>query len=224
MASVLKHDILRKGTEFATPVAFNVEDVQSRARVYLEEIQKEAEQVLANAQLEAKRLQVEAMKKGAADAEAEFEQRVQKAAEKLSDVRCRTAIAACESTMLNLTTDTTQWLAIWRNQTVELATKIAEKIIRRQLQDHDEVLRVWLEEALVALRDVRDVRVLVHPDDFAVAGRFLQHLAKSLPQAASAEVIPDPDVKLGGCIVRSNHGLIDQQLETQLQRLVDQLS
>ena len=44
-----------------------------------------------------------------------------------------------------------------------------------------------------------------------------------IPQAAQIEVIPDPEISLGGCIVRSMHGLIDQQLETQLQRLVEQL-
>ena len=179
---------------------------------------------MANARSQSKQLQVEAKNKGLAEAEAEFQQRVQKAAEKLSDERCRTAISACETSMANLTSDTTQWLALWRNQTVELAARIAEKILRRQMHDDNELLRVWLEEALVAMRDVRDVRVLVHPDDFAVAGRFLQQLAKSLPQAASVEVIPDPEVSLGGCIVRSSQGLIDQQLETQLQRLVEQLT
>jgi flagellar biosynthesis/type III secretory pathway protein FliH len=50
----------------------------------------------------------------------------------------------------------------------------------------------------------------------AVAGRFLQNLAKSVPQAAQVEVLPDPEISLGGCIVRSSHGQLDQQLETQL--------
>lgn len=90
-------------------------------------------------------------------------------------------------------------------------------------RDHEETLRVWMEEAIAAMREVRELRVLVHPDDFAVAGRFLQQLSKSIPQAASVEIIPDPEISLGGCLVRSAHGQLDQQLEVQLQRLVEQL-
>ena len=91
------------------------------------------------------------------------------------------------------------------------------------MQDHDETRRVWMEEAIVAMRNVRELLVLVHPDDFSVAGRFLQQLAKSIPQAASVEILPDPEIKAGGCVVRSSHGQLDQQLESQLQRLVEQL-
>lgn len=224
MAAVLKSDTIGKESGVHVPVAFNVEDVQNRARQYLAEIQREADQLLQQAQAEAQRIRHAAKQQGLAEAESSVEQRIQEAAQKLSDQRCRTAIATCEASVAQLTQDTADWLAMWRNQTVELASKMAEKIVRREMEENEELLRVWLEEALVALRDVRDVRVLVHPDDFAVAGRFLQHLAKTIPQAASVEIIPDPDIPMGECLVRSQHGQIDQQLTTQLQRLVDQLS
>jgi flagellar assembly protein FliH len=80
-----------------------------------------------------------------------------------------------------------------------------------------------MEEALVTMRDSRDIRIVVNPDDFELAGRYLQKLSKTMPQAGSAEVLPDPEVSRGGCIVRSSYGQIDQQLETQLERLVEQL-
>jgi flagellar biosynthesis/type III secretory pathway protein FliH len=105
-----------------------------------------------------------------------------------------------------------------------LAAEIANKVVRRELSSDNELLRVWLEEALVAMQDARELRVRVHPDDFAVTGRFLQQLAKSIPQAASVEILPDPEISLGGCRLQSNHGQIDQQLETQLDRLAEQLS
>ncbi len=223
MASVLKSDN-GKNAGVSAPLAFNMEDVQSRAKQYLQEVQQEADQLLARARQECERIQQEAKAAGLAEAEAEIDARVRTAAQQLSDQRCRTAIASCENTVQQLANDTSNWLAQWRNQTVELAANMADKLVRGRIPDSEELLRVWLEEALVAMRDARDVRVMVHPDDFAVAGRFLQQLAKSVPQAASVEVIPDPEVTLGGCIVRSKHGHIDQQLETQLQRLVEQLS
>ncbi len=223
MAAVLKSAQLSHGSDYPQAVVYNVEDVQSRARDYLEQIQQEAAAILAAAKQEAIHIREQARQAGEAQAAAAIEQKIQQAAQQLSDARCRTAIAACESTVNQLTQDTTAWLTRWRNQTIELAARIAEKILRRELQDHDETLRVWMEEAIVAMRDVRELRVLVHPDDFSVAGRFLQQMAKAIPQAASVEILPDPEIKAGGCVVRSSHGQLDQQLESQLQRLVEQL-
>lgn len=223
MATILKSDRLLQSNELSKPVAFNIEDVQQRARDYLKEVQQQAAAIVAAANQQASEIRSRAHQEGLASGHAEFERRVEERSLQMSDQRCKTAIGACEASVTKLSEETVGWLTHWRNMTVDLASRIAEKIVRRQMQDSEETLRVWLEEAIVAMRDARDLRVLVHPDDFAVAGRFLQNLAKMVPQAAQVEVLPDPQISLGGCIVRSMHGSIDQQLETQLKRLVEQL-
>lgn len=220
MASVLKQDGLIRGTAAASPVAFNVEDVQSKARDFLTEVQQQAVTILDQARQEADKIRLQSKQDGMRDAQKQIDE----TANRLSDQRCRTAIAGCQHSVQQLNEATVQWLAQWRNQTVQLAARIAEKLVRREMASNNELLRVWMEEAIVALRDERDLRVLVHPDDFSIAGRFLQSMAKSVTHAASVEIIPDPEIHPGGCIVRSKHGQIDQQLETQLQRLVDQLN
>lgn len=223
MAAVLKSEQLARGSDYPQAAVYNLEDVQSRARDYFEQIQQEAAALLAQAKRDAHGIREQAKADGVAQAKATIEQSIQTTAQQLSDSRCKTAIAACEATVEQLTQETSGWLALWRNQTVQLAARMAEKILRRETQDHDETLRVWMEEAIVAMREVRELRVLVHPDDFAVAGRFLQQMSKSVPQAVGVEIIPDPEISLGGCVVRSTHGQLDQQLEAQLQRLVEQL-
>ncbi|MBX3423576.1 MAG: hypothetical protein KF752_18625 [Pirellulaceae bacterium] len=224
MASVLKPDTLQRGKTTAIPIAFNVQDVQSRAQDYLAEIQQRADEILAEAHTQAQQIKEQARKDGLTAAQAEVERQIEERAGKLSDQRCRTAIAACQKSVDKLTSETSQWLARWRDQTVELSAKIAEKLIRREMAVDQELLRVWMEEAIVALRDQREIRVLVHPDDFAVAGRFLQNLIQTMPHAGAIEVTPDPQVEPGGCIAKSQHGQIDQQLQTQLLRLTAQLS
>lgn len=223
MASVLKHDTLVHGSSRAEPIAFNIEDMQSRARDYLVEIQSQATELLERARLEAVQIRSQAQLEGTLAAQADIQQRIEEAAAKLSDQRCKTAIAACEQTVKQISEATTEWLSQWRNQTVTIAAKIAEKLVRSQMKDNNELLRVWMEEAIVAMRDERDLRVLVHPDDFAIAGRFLQSLSRTVPHAGNVEIVPDPQIHSGGCVVKSKNGLIDQQLETQLQRLVEQL-
>ncbi|MEZ6074468.1 MAG: FliH/SctL family protein [Pirellulaceae bacterium] len=155
------------------------------------------------------------------EAKATIEQNIQTTALVLSDSRCKTAIAACQATVEQLTQETSGWLALWRNQTRCNSPHMAEKILRRETQDHDETLRVWMEEAIVAMREVRELRVLVHPDDFAVAGRFLQQMSKSMLPGGRCRIIPDPEISLGGCVVRSSAS--STNAPAQLQRLVEQL-
>ena len=47
MAAVLKSEQLARGSDYPQAVVFNVEDVQSRAREYFEQIQQEAAAILA---------------------------------------------------------------------------------------------------------------------------------------------------------------------------------
>ncbi len=223
MATILKNDRVDGASAVTSLIAFNVEDLQQQARGYLEEVQRQAAQILDDARHKAVEIQKQAHQQGVEAAMRDFQSRVDQQSQQLSDQRCKTAIAACEATVKQLSEETSQWLSQWRNLTVGLAAQMAEKLVRRSMQDNEEVLRVWLEEAIIAMRDSRELRVLVHPDDFAVAGRFLQNLTKMIPQAAQIEVIPDPEISRGGCVVRSMQGFIDQQLETQLQRLADQL-
>lgn len=224
MASVLKQDSIALGSSKSEPIAFNIEDMQSRAREYLLQMQSQAAEVIELARKEAIKIKNQAKQEGLNEAKEESQRKIDEAAAKLSDQRCRTAIESCEKTLAQMNQATSEWLSEWRNQTVLIAARIADKLVRNHMKDNNELLRVWMEEAIVAMRDERDLRVLVNPDDFAIAGRFLQSLSRTVPHAGGVEVIPDPEIKPGGCIVKSKNGQIDQQLETQLQRLVAQLS
>ena len=223
MASVLKQNALIEQGEYPRAVAFNMEDVQAKARDYLAEVQQQADKIIEDAKAEAARIQQQARETGAAEAKKQFDEQVAQESRRLSDQKCKTALVACQKTVDELVDVTSEWLAVWRNQTVELAGMMAERLTRKAMDDESELLRVWLEEALVAMRESRELRVLVHPDDFSVAGRFLQSLVKTVPQAAAVEVMPDPSINPGGCVVRSSDGQFDQQLSSQLDRLIEQL-
>ncbi len=223
MATILKESQLKQSGESPGLVAFNIDDVQARAQAYLQEIRKQAAQIIADAQREADSVRSTARAKGAAEAQNEIAQQVENRARQLTEERIRLATAACQQAVDSLSNDTSKWLQEWRDITVDLAIAMAEKLVRQSMQHGVEPLRIWLEEALMMMRDARDVHILVHPDDFTWAGRYLQQMAKHVPHAGTAEILPDPEVSPGGCIVRCQHGQIDQQLETQLARLGEQL-
>ncbi len=223
MATILKQADLKQSGAEARLVAFNIDDVQQRAQAYLADVRQQAAALLAQAQSEADTVRAAARSEGLAQAQKEIAQQVEQRAQQLTEDRIRLAIGACQQAIDSLTSDTSRWLQTWRDSTIELAIAMAEKLTRQSMAQGLEPLRVWLEEALMMMRDARDVHILVHPDDFTWAGRYLQQMARHVPHAGSAEVLPDPEVSRGGCIVRCQHGEVDQQLETQLARLGEQL-
>lgn len=223
MASVIKHEHVPEHQRASAAREFNVQDVQVRAQQAIDSAREQARAIIAEAEAAANEIRERAKEQGIADAKNEITKQVEAKAQQLSDTRCKTAVASCEKSLDQLATSTTEWLGIWRQQTITLACQIAEKLVRHEMSINEEVLHGWLEEAIVATRDMREVRIIINPDDFTVVGRFLQHLAKAVPQAANAEIVPDPKIEIGGCIVRNSDGEIDQQLSTQLERLVEQL-
>ena len=223
MATILKESDLKQSGVEARLVAFNIDDVQTRAQAYLAEVRQQAAALLAQAQSQADAVRAGAHAEGLAQAQKEIAQQVEQRAQQLTEERIRLAVGACQKAIDSLTTDTSKWLQEWRDVTIDLAISMAEKLTRQSMAHGLEPLRVWLEEALMMMRDARDVHILVHPDDFTWAGRYLQTMARHVPHAGSAEILPDPEVSRGGCIVRCQHGEVDQQLETQLARLGEQL-
>ncbi|MGN6545831.1 MAG: FliH/SctL family protein [Aureliella sp.] len=223
MATILKQEQIQQSGDVNRLVAFNIDDVQQRAQAYLAQVREQAAGILAAAKSEADQQRASARAAGVAEAQKTIAEQVEQRARQLTEERIRTATAACQQAVDSLTTDTTAWLQEWRDLTVDLAIAMAEKLVRQSMAQGLEPLRVWLEEALMMMRDARDVHILVHPDDFTWAGRYLQQMAKHVPHAGTAEILPDPEVSRGGCIVRCQHGQIDQQLESQLARLGEQL-
>lgn len=223
MATILKQSQLQQSGADQRIVAFNVDDVQQRAQAYLAQVREQAAEVIAAAKREADSVRAAARTAGLAEAQKDLTQQIEERARQMTEERIRTAMAACQHAVDSLSSDTTSWLQQWRDLTIELAVSMAEKLVRQSMAHGVEPLRVWLEEALMLMRDARDVHILVHPDDFTWAGRYLQQMAKHVPHAGSAEILPDPEVSRGGCIVRCQHGQVDQQLETQLARLGEQL-
>jgi flagellar assembly protein FliH len=223
MATILKQDQIRQSGETPRAISFNTEDVHQRAQAYLDQVRLQGQEIIAQAQREAAQVRAAARAAGLQDAQKDLAKQIEEASLKLTEDTIRTATAACQQSLNSLSADTQQWLQEWRDVTVDMAIAMAEKLVRQSMAHGVEPLRVWLEEALMLMRDARDVHILVHPDDFTWAGRYLQQMAKHVPHAGSAEVLPDPTVSRGGCVVRCQHGQVDQQLETQLARLGEQL-
>lgn len=101
-------------------------------------------------------------------------------------------------------------------EVVELALAIAMRVVRRELSLDPELLLAMARVALDRLSDVTTANIRLHPDDYtvAMAGRGATALASH-----GVQILADPSVGRGGCIVQSEAGAIDVGVAAQVDEL-----
>lgn len=99
----------------------------------------------------------------------------------------------------------------------QLAMTVARQLIRRELKTAPEEVIAAVREALAALpATAREVRVSVHPEDALL---IRSHLGEA-HAASSWQLLDDPLISRGGCMVASDHSRVDARVETRLARVV----
>lgn len=101
---------------------------------------------------------------------------------------------------------------------LRLSVKIAEKIIGREIKRESKTLSDIVATALRNVRRNELVIVRVNPAD-AVAVESHRERLDPAGRARFLEVVADARVAAGGCLIESESGAVDAQLETQLRVL-----
>jgi flagellar assembly protein FliH len=98
-----------------------------------------------------------------------------------------------------------------------LALTVGKQMVRRELKtDPAQVIAVIRESVARLPAAARDVRVHLHPDDAAVVREVL-----STPSNDRAwNIIEDPALSRGGCVVRTDTSQIDAKLDSRLNAVV----
>jgi type III secretion protein L len=109
--------------------------------------------------------------------------------------------------------------AEYETELVKLAVQIARKIIGEELRTHPEAVVGIVRESLRSVRHERSLTIQVNPKDLAEVQPRLDRLQEAAGPGRHMQVVPDPAVSPGGCIVESDVGIIDARLETQLKCL-----
>jgi flagellar assembly protein FliH len=101
---------------------------------------------------------------------------------------------------------------------VELALRLAEKIVGAAIDADPEAVLGVIAGAL-RRATVRDHLVLeVNPDDFELVHDLAEELANRVGGVRRLDVVAERRVSRGGCVVRTEEGEIDARIEQQLDR------
>jgi type III secretion protein L len=109
------------------------------------------------------------------------------------------------------------------NDIVSLSLEIARKIIGRDLERDPQVVMEICANAVEGVRNAKQLVLRVNPQD----GAFLRQNKKAIMDlvARSVDIAfkDDPSVESGGCVIQTEFGTIDAQLDTQFKMLAQVL-
>ena len=107
-----------------------------------------------------------------------------------------------------------------RENRLSLSTEIADIVllIAQQLfinqQQNKEAITHQVTQIINQLNDKHNIEIALHPHDIA-QNEF--HINST--QYKNLRIVPDESLQLGGCIVRSEHGVFDAGIERQIDNL-----
>jgi flagellar assembly protein FliH len=197
-------------------VAFNFDDLEGRAAECTARAEAEAAAIIAKAQSEADAIRRQAAEEGCKAAMQEFDKAVA--------AHLAPAIAAIGQMDAELRHAKQVWISHWEKEVVRLAAAIAARVIRRELRRQPDITLSLLQEALDLAAGSPNVRSHLNPEDYQALGAQVRTLIDAMSSLGEAEVIPDATVSRGGCRVETRFGTIDQQIESQLQRIEEELA
>jgi flagellar assembly protein FliH len=196
--------------------SFNLDDLAAEAAERTARAQAEAAEIVAKAKSEAEDIRRQAAEEGCKAAMQEFG--------KMVGEHVAPAIAAIEQTNAEFHQAKRTWIAHWETAVVRLAAAIAARVIRRELRRQPDITISLVREALDLAAGSPNVRLHLNPEDYQALGVQVRGLIDAMSSLGDAEVVPDATVTRGGCRVETRFGTIDQQIESQLQRIEEELA
>ena len=184
----------------SVPDAATPEDIVEHAR-------REAARIIAEAE-ESKALVEQAAKESALiDAAAEMENEL---AARLGEVRSELA-----DTIGKLAGLSAEIITHVESDLVELALQIAKKVVRREVTIDREIALTLVRVSLSKLHQRTAVEVHLNPEDL----NFVKNHLDSLDFRGALNLVEDPSITLGGCLIHTDTGDIDGRVESQFDEI-----
>jgi flagellar assembly protein FliH len=204
----------------ADALPFRFDEMERHASGYLDTVRAAAAKIVAQAKQEADSIRKNAHRDG--------QQAAVEAARKLleKDVarQLESLIPAVRAAIDNLAQARADCLRNWEQNIVHLAAAIAARVIRGELTRQPEIPARLVHEALELATGSPQLTVRLHPHDHAALASHVTAISAELNRQASTQIVADPAITPGGCRIDTQFGSIDQQIESQLARIEQELT
>jgi type III secretion protein L len=174
--------------------------VDARARAMIEDAEHAAEALLT-------------------ETDAEVEKLVQDAAQ----AGQQEGFLAAENMRADLATLEERLLTEVGGEVVRAALRTAEELLRAERETRPETMVDIVATALGSAKDAREVRLRANPADVPILRQHQQRLLSAVGRAKEIDIREDRKVARGGVLIQTESGVIDAQLQTQLDELANLL-
>jgi len=223
--------IKAEATSTAGLAAFSMADIERHAKAILLRARAKADQILYETQIAADEIRRSAQAEGIAVG---FEEGIAKGMEeggKLGHqqaldenrVQMTAIIGALAAAAAELDAHRRDMEAALIRDVVDLSVKISERVTKRQGQLDPAVLTGNVTEALNLVTGAHDVRIAIHPTQRGVLDDVMPRLKLEFPTLQHVELVDDAALAPGGCRVFTRQGVIDADLDAQLNRIASEL-
>jgi len=216
MAGIIKAAGNEAATLYPAARTFQFDDV---GQAYVGQVRTEAARIVAEARREAVQIKAQAQTEGKQAAM----QAVEASLRTRLDQQLGSVLAALEKAVAEIAQSKGAWQQRWEEQAVKLAAAVAARIVRRELSADPEITIVWIREALQLAAGSGRIVLRLNPNDQTALGDRIVRITEELNRLGEVRVVADPAISAGGCRVETEFGSLDQQLETQLARLTEEL-
>lgn len=195
-ASNFREDLGRESIEQDGIIRGEVYSASGKARELLQKAQLEAEEIVRKAQEKSEELRRNGYDAG-------YQEGLAQVTEQLVKARM----------------EHDSFLKNANRELMDLAFKIAEKIIGKQLEIEPQTIISIVKQAMQNVRGSKQLTIRVHPNDAKILKENDEELQEALGRQRIIDIVEDKKVQEGGCIIESEIGTVEAQLHTQLDRL-----
>ena len=157
-------------------------------------------------------------------AKQELEKRVAEEIALHVDEACEVAVAPIRKLLDEIRGTRQALLHNWEENILQISAAIAFQTIMREPTLLREAPLDLLREALDLAMNCATLKIRMNPRDVANLREPINLLLEETGNLAKSELIPDPKITVGGCLVETSLGVVDERLEARLERIVDELS
>ena len=166
----------------------------------------------------------EGTRQAAEEAAATIAAEVERGVEEKTKAFCDDALEPLRKLAVEMTGVRHSLLKHWEENAMQIAAAIAYQTIMRDPAIKREVPLDLLREALELAMNCAALKIRMNPRDVEALQEPIRAILEETGNLATAEVLADPKIAVGGCVVESSLGVIDERLESRLERIVAELS
>ncbi|MDO4571519.1 MAG: FliH/SctL family protein [Planctomycetia bacterium] len=224
------------------PVLFNFDDLEQQAQKYLDAVRQEAREIIQNAVAQARKDSAEILKeaekirsdahrlghedgyaKGYNAGVVSREEEIQIGIQNGVAQELPTAAAAIQNIARNLREVQASLTNEWQRAFLRLVCAVARQIVRRELQKDPSISENWIRETLELCSGENQIVLRLHPSTITTLKTSIKNIQTEFHKLGRIEIKPDDTLLPGECVLETEFGRMDQRIEAQLRRIMEEL-